>query len=1014
VNIRLLLFFLNTSLWAQAQYPGGYAHFSNLTKAQNISGSYWTDINQAKDGSIITKPTPGNYVRIANYHNQTIYVGNTLRDINLYNVYGYDKQGEIFYETTGKFLRLAEDSLQLDTTKPIREWSYRNLLENGALVCGLPGQNFPLQYFDGKKFHSIKTPPPLEGMLADSTVICSDLTTGKAAIGYKDTLGRLWVYLFEEEGKTQKLIGTYQLAGGYNLALVMGVDSIVVLSSDKGSLVVKNKKGIPEKGFYEFLLLGSYGIPHVLVRENNYFIRDIPTRGYKPIPIFTESRPQSVLNDRFYNSYYVGNATEVMRIFPHVIQYPKIFNSRNSNSINTLAQAGDGTIYAGSYSTGLASISKTGIHSIPTTMKFLNGGNCLGNNLFFFSEVPSSFFKYSTANGFQNLWYDYSTGFMLTPTRDGKSILAGLAGISSFAFLEKNALSNGGIKMEKIGPEQGVGLVNLLTFAEDRHGRIFFGRNSEGWGVYDTSTRKAITFTMQKEQTAFGVLSSLCDNNGMIWMGGSKGLWVIDARKKNNITSASAIHIEHPLLRDGHTIGSMKQWGKYLVLGAGRNLLLLDLKAYNASKEIRIRYLNPQETNFTADCEQNTMLIDNRDSSLWMATMDNLYQIDLKIWVKQPAYLVEPALHITIGGKKHTLSHGELLELAPTENSLHIEVAYQSPDNMPRYLQMAFSALGDTLLWSDATTNNSFPFLNQRSGKYTFHLRVLQSDGTITTHSFPITIRRFLWQQWWFWLLISGAIIGVSLSLFYLHKQKQLAEANAARLAAEATALRSEQQRKLTAMQVKSLSTQFRPHFILNALNTIGAQLYDKPEVDAVLGQLGDSIGIIFRNAQAGSIAHPLSQEWRLVESVCSIKQMEFRHSIQIHQDIPLEILAREDFVVPMGILQIPVENALVHGLRNKEEGSKDLWITMQLANEDRIIFTITDNGIGRKAAALISNYRRNGVGSKNLLAIIDLLNQHNTTSIEYTIEDEVMVVEGVKLGTRVIISIPQKFQYDI
>jgi sensor histidine kinase YesM len=118
---------------------------------------------------------------------------------------------------------------------------------------------------------------------------------------------------------------------------------------------------------------------------------------------------------------------------------------------------------------------------------------------------------------------------------------------------------------------------------------------------------------------------------------------------------------------------------------------------------------------------------------------------------------------------------------------------------------------------------------------------------------------------------------------------------------------------------------------------------------------------------------------------------MEFRHSIQIHNDLPQAMIEMENFLVPMGILQIPVENALIHGLRNKEEGPKDLWINMLQGDENRIIFTITDNGIGRKAAALISNYRRNGVGSKNMLAIINLLNQHNTNPIEYSIEDEVM-----------------------
>ena len=85
----------------------------------------------------------------------------------------------------------------------------------------------------------------------------------------------------------------------------------------------------------------------------------------------------------------------------------------------------------------------------------------------------------------------------------------------------------------------------------------------------------------------------------------------------------------------------------------------------------------------------------------------------------------------------------------------------------------------------------------------------------------------------------------------------------------------------------------------------------------------------------------------------------------------------------------------------------------MLQGDENRIIFTITDNGIGRKAAALISNYRRNGVGSKNMLAIINLLNQHNTNPIEYSIEDEVMEENGKQLGTRVIISIPKNYLYD-
>lgn len=1013
VKICMTIIFLLSGLWASAQYPGGYAQFFHISKANNIPGTYWNDLNQAKDGSIIAKPNPGNYVRIYTNNTRPVFLGSSLNSVNLYSVIGYDFEGEIFYEAPGKFLRLVGDSLQSDTTKPNQKWYYSMWLGKGSLVSGLPGQKFQVKYFDGKKFHRIKTPPQVEGILADSTVICPDLTTEKAAIGYKDTLGRIWVYRFEESNKSQVYIGTYMGASAYNIALVMGSDSIIVHGSDQGSMVVKNGIGKAAKGYYDYVFISSLRSSQILIHENEYFIRDIPVSGYKLIGIYTESRPQAILRDRFYNSHYIGNGTEIMRIFPHIVQYPKLFNKTHSNSINTLAQAADGTIYAGSYSTGLAGITPKDMRSISTSMKFLNGATCIGNNLYFFSESPSTLYRYSPANGFRALLKDYNTGFMLTPTRDGQSMLAGLAGHSTFGILDKISLARGKISMQKIGPEQGVGTVNVLTFAEDLHGRIFFGRNSEGWGMYDPATQKAETYTMQKDQTAFGAMSSLCDNEGFVWMGGSKGLWVIDARQKNKITPSTAIRINHPLLGDDYTIGSMKQWGRYLVLGAARNLLLLDLEAFHSQKKIRIRYLNPQESHFTSDCEQNTMLVDHRDSSLWVATSDNLYQIDLRTWLKQPAYKINPALNISVGERNYHISPGKSLTLSPTQTTLHIEVTYQTKDNMPRYLQTAFTETGDSPEWSNPATVNTFSILNKRSGHYTFHLRVLQSDGTITTHSFPITIRHFLWQQWWFWLLISGVVMGVSFYLFYLHKQKQLAEAEAMRIKAEAEALRSEQQRQLTSMQVKSLSTQFRPHFILNALNTVGAQLYDKPEVDAVLGQLGDSIGIIFRNAQSGAIAHPLSQEWRLVMSVINIKQLELNHSVNVHVEVPEALLLNDSIQVPMGILQIPVENALVHGLRNKENGPKDLWILAEKTNDGNLCVTIRDNGIGRKAAAAMGNYRSNGVGTRNIQAILDLLNPYNEKPITIQYRDEPFEEDGKPSGTEVFICIPENYSYE-
>jgi len=55
-----------------------------------------------------------------------------------------------------------------------------------------------------------------------------------------------------------------------------------------------------------------------------------------------------------------------------------------------------------------------------------------------------------------------------------------------------------------------------------------------------------------------------------------------------------------------------------------------------------------------------------------------------------------------------------------------------------------------------------------------------------------------------------------------------------------------------------------------------------------------------------------------------------------------------------------------------------------------------------------MTNHRNNGVGTKNLLAIIDLLNQHNAAQLHFNIAD----VPAPDTGTKVSISIPKQYNY--
>ncbi len=110
---------------------------------------------------------------------------------------------------------------------------------------------------------------------------------------------------------------------------------------------------------------------------------------------------------------------------------------------------------------------------------------------------------------------------------------------------------------------------------------------------------------------------------------------------------------------------------------------------------------------------------------------------------------------------------------------------------------------------------------------------------------------------------------------------------------------------------------------------------------------------------------------------------------------------------VPLGILQIPIENALLHGLSNKENAP---WVLDISITEDEyfIFVNITDNGVGRKKSATLSNFTKHGTGTKNLTEIIGIINENNANKIVIEYKDDVFTENELHFGTTVIITLPK------
>ena len=107
----------------------------------------------------------------------------------------------------------------------------------------------------------------------------------------------------------------------------------------------------------------------------------------------------------------------------------------------------------------------------------------------------------------------------------------------------------------------------------------------------------------------------------------------------------------------------------------------------------------------------------------------------------------------------------------------------------------------------------------------------------------------------------------------------------------------------------------------------------------------------------------------------------------------------------PPLIIQPFVENAIHHGLLNKKETNRQLFIRAELT-EDYIVYQVKDNGIGRKEAAILKERNRPGQKSYGIDITRERINLYNKNRL---IEDVVindLEVEGLATGTHATIRI--------
>ncbi|WP_444817343.1 cache domain-containing sensor histidine kinase [Streptococcus sp. HJ1] len=163
--------------------------------------------------------------------------------------------------------------------------------------------------------------------------------------------------------------------------------------------------------------------------------------------------------------------------------------------------------------------------------------------------------------------------------------------------------------------------------------------------------------------------------------------------------------------------------------------------------------------------------------------------------------------------------------------------------------------------------------------------------------------------------------------------------------------------------ELQALSSQINPHFLYNTLDTIiwMAEFQDSQRVV----QVTKSLATYFRLAlNQGKDLISLSDEINHVRQYLFIQKQRYGDKLEYEID---EDSAFGNLVLPKLVLQPLVENALYHGIKEKE-GQGHIKLSVQ-KKDTGLVIRIEDDGVGFQATAdnSQSQLKRGGVGLQNV-----------------------------------------------
>lgn len=272
-------------------------------------------------------------------------------------------------------------------------------------------------------------------------------------------------------------------------------------------------------------------------------------------------------------------------------------------------------------------------------------------------------------------------------------------------------------------------------------------------------------------------------------------------------------------------------------------------------------------------------------------------------------------------------------------------------------------------------------------------IEILQKDNEIKTLTIDEQTQRVKVQRMSILLLLFGVVVVAVFVLVYLRliKTRNILIKNGL----EIKNLQTEQ---------KMLRSQMNPHFIYNSLNSVQSFISSNQnyEAERYLARFAKLMRGILENSRHEFVL--FDNEIEILTLYLELEQLRFNNSFSFEFNIDSSI-DTEFISIPPMLIQPFIENAVKHGIKGVQNGIINIGFKME---NDILICTVTDNGVGRKASQINKpNSGHHSLGLEITRERMEILEKQSGMKAGFSIIDLYDEQNNKAVGTKVEVVMP-------